>query len=150
MEGQQEKQREEQAVANVTGLRVRALSRLLVESVILLAAASLNPAAVLKEAAMAYTVDTEAIAAKVRKELTTKTNARKAAKPAPKTQKRQPNNKSGAASDRPLVVFGLFAGRTRFGTRSAANMRRLRGVNLQTRVRHIDETDSATHPEEEA
>ena len=44
------------------------LSRLLVESSILLAASRSNPATVLRDAASAYKVDTDAIAAKVRQE----------------------------------------------------------------------------------
>jgi ParB family chromosome partitioning protein len=42
------------------------MSRLLVESSILLAASRSNPAAILKDAANAYKVDTDAIAAKVK------------------------------------------------------------------------------------
>jgi len=55
------------------------LSRLLVESSILLAASRGNPASILKEAATAYKVDTDAITAKVRQEFTAKEKAKKAA-----------------------------------------------------------------------
>jgi ParB family chromosome partitioning protein len=64
------------------------LSRLLVESSILLAATRGNPAVVLKDAATAYKVDTDAIAAKVKQEFTTKEKARKTAQPVPKTAKK--------------------------------------------------------------
>jgi len=62
------------------------LSRLLVESSILLAASRGNPSTILKEAAAAYKVDTDAIAAKVRQEFTTKEKAKtaQAAAKAPK------------------------------------------------------------------
>jgi len=58
------------------------LSRLLVETSILLAASRGNPSSVLKEAATAYKVDTEAIATKVKQEFATKEKAKKAARPA--------------------------------------------------------------------
>jgi ParB family chromosome partitioning protein len=64
------------------------LSRILVESSILLAAARGNPAAVLKDAATAYKVDTDAIAAKVKQEFTAKEKARKTAQPSTKAQKK--------------------------------------------------------------
>jgi len=57
------------------------LSRLLVESSILLAASRGNPSAVLKEAATAYKVDTDAIAAKVRQEFAAKAKAKKTPQP---------------------------------------------------------------------
>ena len=63
------------------------LSRLLVEASVLLAASRGNPSAVLKEAATAYKVDTEAIAAKVRQEFAAKEKAKKAAQPAAKPAK---------------------------------------------------------------
>jgi len=63
------------------------LSRLLVESSILLAATRGNPATVLKDAASAYKVDTDAIAAKVRQELAAKEKAKKVPQPAAKTAK---------------------------------------------------------------
>jgi ParB family transcriptional regulator, chromosome partitioning protein len=149
---EQEKQRKEQAVANVTGLRVLAaiggavpvrlmkrdllfileklvslmeenrlevlarqhgirqkrddggvaktlsafirradegtLSRLVVESSILLAAARSNPASILRDAATAYKVDTEAIAAKVKQEFTAKEKAKKTAQPTAKAGKK--------------------------------------------------------------
>jgi len=64
------------------------LSRLLVEACILFAASRGNPTTVLKEAATAYKVDTDAIAAKVRQEVATKEKAKKAPLPATKTAKR--------------------------------------------------------------
>jgi len=67
------------------------LSRLLVEACILLAASRGNATAILKEAATAYKVDTEAIATKVRQEFAAKAKAKKepkpVAKPAPKAKK---------------------------------------------------------------
>jgi ParB family chromosome partitioning protein len=56
------------------------LSRLLVESSILLAATRGNPSAVLKDAAAAYKVDTNAIAAEVRQEFAAKAKAKKTTK----------------------------------------------------------------------
>ena len=64
------------------------LSRLLVESSILLAATRGNPSVVLKEAATAYKVDTDTIAAKVRQEFVAKGKAKKAPQPATKTVKK--------------------------------------------------------------
>ncbi len=64
------------------------LSRLLVEASILLASLRGNPAAILKEAATAYKVDTEAIAAKVKQEFAVKDKAKKAAQPAAKVAKK--------------------------------------------------------------
>ena len=63
------------------------LSRMLVESSILLAATRGNPATVLKEAANAYKVDAEAIATKVRQEFIAKEKAKKAAQPAVKASR---------------------------------------------------------------
>jgi ParB family chromosome partitioning protein len=63
------------------------LSRLLVESSILLAATRGNPATALKDAASAYKVDTDAIAAKVRQEFAAKEKAKKVPQPAAKTAK---------------------------------------------------------------
>jgi ParB family chromosome partitioning protein len=60
------------------------LSRLLVESSILLAATRGNPSAVLKDAATAYKVDTDAIAAKLKQEFVAKEKARKTPAPAKK------------------------------------------------------------------
>ncbi|MDE1162378.1 MAG: ParB/RepB/Spo0J family partition protein [Acidobacteriaceae bacterium] len=57
------------------------LSRLLVEASILLAATRGNPSAVLKDAATAYKVDTDAIAQKVKAEFAAKAKAKKEAKP---------------------------------------------------------------------
>jgi ParB family chromosome partitioning protein len=64
------------------------LARLLVESSVLLAASRSNPAAVLKDAAAAYKVDTDAIGRKVRQEFTAKERARKTAQPASKSTKK--------------------------------------------------------------
>ena len=61
------------------------LSRMLVESSILLAASRGNPSSVLKDAATAYKVDTDTIAAKVRQEFTAKEKARKTPQPAKKS-----------------------------------------------------------------
>ncbi len=64
------------------------LSRLLVESSILLAASRGNPSAVLKDAATAYKVDTDTIAAKVRQEFAAKEKAKKATQPGTKAAKK--------------------------------------------------------------
>ena len=64
------------------------LSRLIVEASILLASSRANPTAILKEAATAYKVDTEAIAAKVKQEFAVKDKAKKAAQPAAKVAKK--------------------------------------------------------------
>jgi ParB family chromosome partitioning protein len=64
------------------------LSRLLVESTILLAASRGNPSAVLKDAATAYKVDTDAIAAKVRQEFIAQVKAKKMPQPATKAAKK--------------------------------------------------------------
>jgi ParB family transcriptional regulator, chromosome partitioning protein len=56
-----------------------------VELGILLAATRGNPATVLKDAASAYKVDTDAIAAKVRQEFTAKEKAKKVPQPAAKS-----------------------------------------------------------------
>ena len=65
------------------------LSRLLVETAILLAASRANPATVLRDAASTYKVDTDAITAKVKQEFAAKERAKKTApgaeKPAKKT-----------------------------------------------------------------
>ena len=61
------------------------LSRLLVESSILLAATRGNPSSVLKDAATAYKVDTDAIAAKVRQEFAAKERAKKTPQPTTNT-----------------------------------------------------------------
>jgi ParB family transcriptional regulator, chromosome partitioning protein len=63
------------------------LSRLLVESSILLAASRGNPTTILKDAATVYKVDTDAIAAKVRQEFAAKEKARKVPKAATKPAK---------------------------------------------------------------
>ena len=60
------------------------LSRLLVESSILLAASRGNPSSVLKDAASAYKVDTDAIAAKIKQEFVAKEKARKTPQPSKK------------------------------------------------------------------
>jgi ParB family chromosome partitioning protein len=64
------------------------LSRLLVETSILLAASRGNAATILKEAASAYKVDTDAIAAKVKQEFTAKEKAKKTARPVTKAAKK--------------------------------------------------------------
>jgi ParB family transcriptional regulator, chromosome partitioning protein len=64
------------------------LSRLLVESSIQLAASRENPSSVLKEAATAYKVDTEAIATKVKQEFAAKEKAKKASQPTAKAAKK--------------------------------------------------------------
>ena len=64
------------------------LSRLLVEASILLASSRGNPTSILKEAATAYKVDTEAIALKVKQEFAAKEKARKVPNPAGKTAKK--------------------------------------------------------------
>ncbi|HEY1647317.1 MAG TPA: ParB/RepB/Spo0J family partition protein [Terracidiphilus sp.] len=64
------------------------LSRLLVEASILLAVSRGNPSAVLKEAATAYKVDTEAIATKVKQEFAAKEKAKKAPQPTAKVAKK--------------------------------------------------------------
>ncbi len=61
------------------------LSRALVESGILLAASRGNPAAVLKDAATAYKVDTDSIASKVRQEFTAKEKAKRTPQTTTKT-----------------------------------------------------------------
>jgi ParB family transcriptional regulator, chromosome partitioning protein len=63
------------------------LSRLVVEASILLAATRGNPTAILKEAAAAYKVDTEAITTKVRQEFAAKAKAKKEDKPPEKVGK---------------------------------------------------------------
>jgi ParB family chromosome partitioning protein len=64
------------------------LSRLLVESSILLAASRGNPSVVLKDAATAYKVDTDAITTKVRQEFAAKEKAKKATQPPAKAAKK--------------------------------------------------------------
>ena len=64
------------------------LSRLLVEASILLAASRGNASTVLKDAATAYKVDTDAIATKVKQEFAAKEKAKKTAQPAAKTAKK--------------------------------------------------------------
>jgi len=64
------------------------LSRITVEASILLAASRGNSTNVLKDAATAYKVHTDAITAKVRQEFSAKDKAKKAAQPAAKTVKK--------------------------------------------------------------
>ena len=64
------------------------LSRLLVETSILLASSRGNPTVILKEAATAYKVDTEAIAVKVKQEFAAKEKAKKVPNLVTKTAKR--------------------------------------------------------------
>jgi ParB family chromosome partitioning protein len=79
------KDRETDAIGKLFAAFVRrsdegTLGRLLVESTVLLAAARTNPAAVLREAAAAYKVDTDAIALKVKQEFAAKEKAKKISK----------------------------------------------------------------------
>jgi len=60
------------------------LSRLLVETAVLLAASRSNPATVLRDAASVYKIDTEAITSKVKQEFAAKEKARKTAQGAEK------------------------------------------------------------------
>ena len=66
------------------------LGRAVVESAILLAASRGNAAQALRDAATAYKVDTDAIAAKVRQEFAARDRAKAENKPAPKSPARQP------------------------------------------------------------
>ena len=63
------------------------LSRLLVQTAVLLAAARTNPASVLKDAAATYKVDTDAITAKVKQEFAAKAKAKKEPKSVPNERK---------------------------------------------------------------
>jgi ParB family chromosome partitioning protein len=63
------------------------LSRMLVETAILLAASRTNAATVLRDAATVYKVDTDAITLKVKQEFAAKAKAKKDAKPVPKVRK---------------------------------------------------------------
>ena len=63
------------------------LSRLLVETTILFAASRMNAATVLRDAATAYKVDTDAITLKVKQEFAAKAKAKNDAKPVPKARK---------------------------------------------------------------
>ena len=65
-----------------------ALSRLLVETAILLAASRTNAATALRDAASTYKVDTDAIAAKVKQEFTAKERAKKTARGTEKPPKK--------------------------------------------------------------
>jgi ParB family chromosome partitioning protein len=60
----------------------------MVETSILIAASRGNPTAVLRDAATAYKVDTEAIAAKIKQEFAAKAKAKKAVQPITKTAKK--------------------------------------------------------------
>ncbi len=64
------------------------LSRLLVETTILLAASRANAATVLRDAATAYKVDTDAITLNVKQEFAAREKAKRAAQPAAKTTKK--------------------------------------------------------------
>lgn len=59
------------------------LSRLLVESTVLLAAARTNPVVVLRDAAAIYRVDTNAVALKVKQEFAAKEKAKRVGKSSP-------------------------------------------------------------------
>ena len=77
-----------------------------------------NPAAVLKEAATAYKVDTDAIATKVKQEFAAKEKAKKAAQPAPKACQESSlalRLYRGTAAAVPRFVPKNRAGRTRAG-----------------------------------
>jgi ParB family chromosome partitioning protein len=63
------------------------LSRMLVESTVLLAASHQNGTNVLRDAATLYKVDSEAIASKVKQEFAAKARAKKETKPDPKLKK---------------------------------------------------------------
>jgi ParB family chromosome partitioning protein len=75
-------------VATVRRADEGTLSRLLVEASILLASSRGNPTAILKDAATAYKVDTEAIATKVRQEIAAKEKAKKVPEPVAKGAKK--------------------------------------------------------------
>ena len=62
----------------------RTLGRVMVEAVILLAASRGNSAQVLRDAATAYKVDTDAIAAKVKQEFAAKEKAKEGKKTTPR------------------------------------------------------------------
>jgi len=66
------------------------LGRAVVESAVLLAASRGNATQALRDAATAYKVDTDAIAAKVRQEFAARDKAKAEKKPAPKSPARQP------------------------------------------------------------
>jgi hypothetical protein len=94
------------------------LTRLLVESTILLAASRGNPSAVLKDSANAYKVDTDAIAAKVKQEFAAKDKAKKTAQTATRGEKKvaqQWLHREGRHFASPLCCPKIAAGRTRAG-----------------------------------
>ena len=64
------------------------LSRIVVESSILLAATRGNPSAILKDAATTYKVDADTIATKVRQEFAAKDKAKKTPPPAKKANRK--------------------------------------------------------------
>jgi ParB family chromosome partitioning protein len=64
--------------------RKRALGPVLVEGIILLSASRNNASQILRDAAEAYRVDTDAIALKVKQEFAAKDKTKKVSKPAPK------------------------------------------------------------------
>ena len=85
--------REDGGIAKVFAAFLRrsdegALSRLLVETAILLAATKSNPGSVLRDAATAYKVDTAVIAAKVKQEFAAKEKAKKMAQPRTRSAKK--------------------------------------------------------------
>ena len=87
------KDRETDAIGKLFAAVVRrsdegSLSRLLVESTILLAATRTNPAVVLRDAAATYKVDTDAIALKVKQEFAAKEKAR-AVKKGPEAERQK-------------------------------------------------------------
>ncbi len=64
------------------------LSRLMVETTILLAASRTNPATILRDAATTYKVNTDVIALKVKQEFAAKEKAKKTARPGAKAAKK--------------------------------------------------------------
>jgi ParB family transcriptional regulator, chromosome partitioning protein len=111
------KDRETDAIVKLFASFVRrtdegTLSRLLVESTILLAASRPNPRVVLRDAAAIYKIDTDAIALKVKQEFAAKQKTNKAAKPtAPKAAKTNKplslhlNSTGKAANQRPYLAL---------------------------------------------
>lgn len=83
-----------------------ALSRLMVETTIMLAASRMNPAIVLRDAAAAYKVNTDAIALKVKQEFAAKDKAKKSPQATPKAAKkaaRRTRLSRGGAGAAPLL-----------------------------------------------
>jgi hypothetical protein len=87
--------------------RKRARRAIMVDSSILLAASRGNPATVLKEAAGAYKVDTEAIATKVRHEFAAKEKAKRPSNPQRRGQGKRPSHPSTEGGHVPPSSFFL-------------------------------------------